>query len=249
VPTVKREPLFNVPAVIVAVIALLVLVHVVRVYVLSEDLDQLFVYTFAFIPARYETSVLGASLPGGFGAEVWTFVTYSLIHADWVHLGVNSVWLLPFGSAVARRFGAVRFLLFFAVTAAAGALAFLLTQSGENALVVGASAAISGTMAAAMRFAFQRGGPLGIFRDDDSAYRVPAVPLSGILRDGRVVIFLVVWFGVNLIFGLTSIPLGGAGQPVAWQAHIGGFVAGLILFSLFDPVGRTLRSDDSGAAQ
>lgn len=246
----KREPLFNVPAVIVAVIALLVLVHVMRIYVLSEDQDQLFVYTFAFIPARYETSVLGASLPGGFGAEVWTFFTYSLIHADWVHLGVNSVWLLPFGSAVARRFGALRFLLFFAVTAAAGALAFLLTQSGENALVVGASAAISGTMAAAMRFAFQRGGPLGIFRDgDDSAYRVAAVPLSGILRDGRVLIFLIVWFAVNLLFGLTSMPLGAAGQPVAWQAHIGGFVAGMLLFSWFDPARRAVKSDNSGAAQ
>ena len=65
-----------------------------------------FLLTFAFIPARYDTSmVLGGVLPGGFGAELWTFVTYALIHADWTHFGVNAVWLLPFGSAVARRFG------------------------------------------------------------------------------------------------------------------------------------------------
>ena len=88
----------------------------------SEQQDVEFLLTFAFIPARYDASlVLGGALPGGFGAEMWTFVTYALIHADWTHFGVNAIWLLPFGSAVARRFGAARFLAFFAVTAAAGA--------------------------------------------------------------------------------------------------------------------------------
>ena len=57
--------------------------------------------------------------------------------------------------------------------------------------MIGASAAISGMMAAAMRFAFQRGGPLGLRRSGDATdYRVPAVPLSGVLRDPRVLIFL-----------------------------------------------------------
>src|SRR6185437_4490687 len=155
-------------------------------------------------------------------------VTYSLIHADWTHFGVNAVWLLPFGSAVARRFGATRFIAFFAVTAAAGA---------------------------AMRFAFQRGGPLGFWRQSDAAaYRVPAIPLAGVLRDPRVLAFLAVWFGINILFGLGSFPLTGmgAGQVVAWQAHIGGFLAGLILFSWFDPVpDEPLPSppDDTSATQ
>ncbi len=74
--------------------------------------------------------VLGGVLPGGFGADVWTFVTYSLLHGSWMHLGVNGVWLLAFGSAVARRFGVLRFLSFFAVTAAAGAAMHLLTNAG-----------------------------------------------------------------------------------------------------------------------
>jgi len=162
-----------------------------------------------------------------------------LIHGSWVHFGVNAIWLLPFGSAVARRFGPWRFMAFFAVTAAAGALAHLIAYVGQNAPVVGASAAISGTMAGAMRFAFQPGGPLNFMRTgEDADYRVPAIPLAGVLRDPRVVIFLVVWFGINLLFGATSLPIGGglgAGEVVAWQAHIGGFVAGLILFSWFDP--------------
>jgi membrane associated rhomboid family serine protease len=247
---VKREPLFNVPSVIVVVLAALALIHVVRSYLLTDDQDALLLYLFAFIPARYDASMLsGGPLPGGVGAEIWTFVTYSLIHADWVHLGVNAVWLLPFGSAVARRFGTLRFLAFYAVTAAAGALAFLVLQPSGGALVIGASAAISGTMAAAMRFAFQRGGPLGFLREHDAAaYHVPAIPLSGVLRDGRVLVFVLVWFGVNLLFGLGSLSIAGADQPVAWQAHIGGFLAGLLLFSWFDPAPHS-PPDDFGATQ
>ena len=59
------------------------------------------------------------------------------------------------------------------------------------------------------------------------------------LRNGRVLGFLAVWFGVNIIFGVGSIAIGADGASVAWQAHIGGFFAGLLLFSLFDPVPRT----------
>ncbi|MGH6682982.1 MAG: rhomboid family intramembrane serine protease [Pseudolabrys sp.] len=236
----KREPLFNIPPVIVAILAALAFVHVIRTLVLSNEQNIEFVLTFAFIPSRYDTSaVLGGVLPGGFGAELWTFVTYAFIHADWMHFGVNAIWLLPFGSAVARRFGAARFLAFFAVTAAAGAAVHLATHAGEQSPVIGASAAISGTMAAAMRFAFQRGGPLGFWRQSDAdSYRVPAIPLVGVLRDARVLAFLTVWFGINILVGLGSLPLNGIGsdQVVAWQAHIGGFLAGLILFAWFDPV-------------
>jgi membrane associated rhomboid family serine protease len=232
---VNREPLFNIPPVIIASLAVLAVVHLVRTLVLNEQQDIEFLLTFAFIPARYDTSViLGGALPGG-GADVWTFVTYALIHADWTHLGVNAVWLLPFGSAVARRFGTSRFLIFFAVTSAAGAALHLATHSGEQYPMIGASAAISGTMAAAVRFAFQRGGPLGVFRtSEDRAYRVRAIPLSGVLRDARVLLFLAVWFGINILFGLGSFPVTGSEQSVAWQAHIGGFLAGLLLFSWFD---------------
>jgi membrane associated rhomboid family serine protease len=248
---VQREPLFNIPPVIVALLAVLALVHGVRAELLSDEQNIEFLFTFAFIPARYDTSiVLGGVLPGGFGAEVWTFVTYSLIHADWTHFGVNAVWLLPFGSAVARRFGTIRFLAFFAATAAAGAALHLATHAGEQFPMIGASASISGMMAAAMRFAFQRGGPLSMLRSgDDEAYRVPAIPLTGVLSDARVLIFLAVWFGINIVFGIGSLPITGSDNPVAWQAHIGGFLAGLLLFSWFDPSPAGRRNDDIGATR
>ncbi len=247
----KREPIFNIPGVVIAVLLLLALIHAVRTLLLSDDQDIQFLIDFAFIPARYDSSaVLDGALPGGFGAEIWTFFTYSLIHADWTHFGVNAIWLLPFGSAVARRFGVLRFIAFFAVTAAAGAALHLATHAGEQSPMIGASAAISGLMAAAMRFAFQRGGPLHMLRaDDEEAYRVPAIPLTRVLSDARVLIFLGVWFGINLIFGLGSLSITGSDQPVAWQAHIGGFLAGLLLFSWFDPAPNRPQNDDIAATR
>ena len=227
--------MFRMPPVIVALAAALALVHVARL-ALDERSDLLVLLWLAFVPARYDGAMpVDLSLPGGLPADIWTFVSYAFLHADLLHLLVNMVWLLAFGSPVAWRFGTVRFLALFAVTAA-GALVHLLTHAGEFAPLVGASAAISGAMAAALRFAFEAGGPLGVLRDrGPEAYRVPAAPLLRALRNPQVLIFLIVWFALNLVFGASSLPGYGDGA-VAWQAHFGGFFAGLLLFPLFDPV-------------
>jgi membrane associated rhomboid family serine protease len=137
--------MFNVPPVVIATVGLLVLVHAFRMFVLSGAADQLFELTFAFIPARYAADpLMGGSFPGGFGADLWTFFTYALLHADVLHIGLNLAWLLPFGTALARRIGAWRFVVFMLVTAAAGALAHLATHPGATDPMIGASAAISG---------------------------------------------------------------------------------------------------------
>jgi membrane associated rhomboid family serine protease len=238
-PEAPREPILTLPGALTAYIALLAVIHVVRL-LLSNDADNIVVYTFGFIPMRYDATLLVDGFPGGSGAKYWSFVTYSLLHANLAHIGFNVLWLLPFGSALARRFGAVRFFLFMAVTAAAGALAHLISNEHMAVPMIGASASVSGTMAAAIRFAFVQGSFLSFSRGDaDAAAKVPALSLMRALRDRRVLGFLVVWFGVNIVFGVYSIAIGvEGGTVVAWQAHIGGFLAGLMLFSLFDPVPR-----------
>jgi membrane associated rhomboid family serine protease len=238
-----------VPAVVVALLALLGLVHALLAFVLTEEQTNQVLLLFAFIPARYSAAALGgAVLPGGWGAEVWTFVTYALIHADLSHLIFNAVWLLAFGTPVARRFGTLRVLSFLAIAAAGGAAAHLATHFGEKMVMIGASAAISGAMAAAIRFVFVRGGPLGLLGRRADAYRLPAVPLLIALRDPRVLAFLVAWFGTNLLFGLGSFAMPGAPHAVAWEAHIGGFLVGLLAFAVFDPVPKAGEaSGDDGA--
>ena len=236
-PDAPREPILTLPGALTAYIALIAAIHL-RV-LLPVELENWTIDVFGFIPKRYDSTLLNITFPGGAGAKVWTFVTYSLLHANLSHIGFNILWLLPFGSALARRFGPVRFYTFMAVTAAAGALAHLVTHEHAIAPMIGASASVSGAMAAAIRFAFVRGSFLSFRRGDaDAAAKVPALSLFRALRNTRVLGFLAVWFGVNIIFGLGSISIGTEGASVAWQAHIGGFLAGLMLFSLFDPVPR-----------
>jgi membrane associated rhomboid family serine protease len=227
----------NLPAVVVVLVAAIVLVHGARALVLGPRDSALVVLTFGFIPLRETLAEASQALPGGAGARAWSVFTYALLHADWAHVGVNALWLAAFGSPLARRLGPARFLVFSAAGAAAGALLHLAVYPRSPVPLVGASAAISAYMAGAARFVFAPNGPLLGFRGALS-YGRPAAPLAEVVRDRQVLVFLAVWFGINLVFGLSGSVSGLTSGAIAWEAHIGGFVAGLLLFPLFDPVPR-----------
>src|SRR5262245_51789031 len=146
-----NEPALNVPKVVVGVAALLAAVQFIR-GLMPDDLDLTLLLALAFIPARYSGAAL--ELPGDYLTAVTSFVTYMVVHAGWVHLLVNLLWMLAFGSAVARRMGSLDFLIFSVLCGIAGAFTHLMFHYGEMAPVVGASAAISGQMAGALRFFF-----------------------------------------------------------------------------------------------
>jgi membrane associated rhomboid family serine protease len=239
-----------------ALVAALAAIHLLR-EALSPTADFRLLVELAFVPAQFtlpfdQQGVLRAAAEGvangqiareeaawllGAGVRWWTLLTYAFLHGSTAHIVLNSVWLLAFGAAVCRRFGAARFLVFLAITAICGAIAHYAVFPYALQPVIGASAAISGAMGAAVRFAFAPGAPLGagFSRTRDlRVYRRPAPPLRATLVEGRAVTFLAVWFLGNFVFGAFA-PVGGD-ATVAWQAHIGGFVAGFLLFGVFDPV-------------
>lgn len=225
--------IFNVPSVVLGLIAVFALIQFGRGLV-SERTDQEFVLTFAFIPIRYDLPPgLAGQLPGGWGADIWTFFTHMFLHGDWTHLGFNALWMLAFGSVVARRLGATRFLLLSLGSAAAGALANLALYWGVLAVLVGASGAISGQMAAAVRLMFADGGSLGTIhrrRLED------ARPLGFVetFTNPRALLFIAVWFGITALAGFGGIGAPGQEARIAWEAHVGGFIGGLLLFGLLD---------------
>ena len=233
-----RQPAFNLPAVVTGLVAILIALHAGRVLLLDQAATEQLIVNFAFIPVRETEPALFATVVSWLpGARIWTFLTYAFIHGSWGHVLLNAVWLVAFGAPVGWRFGTVRFLLYAAVGAIAGAALHMVFNWYDPTPVVGASAAISALMAGACRFAFTSGGPMWSMYGP-AAYRRPAASLLEIARDRRVIAFIAVWFGINLIFGLT----GGAGLSsgaIAWEAHIGGFLAGLLLFRWFDPVPRS----------
>lgn len=226
----------NAPNVIIALIALIIGIHAGLGLLSEQSFFNIFI-RFSFIPARYGS---GLNLPGSPYSEWISPLSYALLHGDWVHVLTNSIWMLAFGSALAWRFGTGRFLLFSALCAMAGAGAHFLAYSGSLTPTIGASAAISGQMAAVGRFAFSSGGPLtrSPLQRRPSDFMQPAEPVSALLRNRSALIFIGIWFAVNLIFGLTGAGFGGQDVRIAWEAHLGGFIAGLLLFPLLDPVPR-----------
>jgi len=225
----RGQPLLNVPASVTWVAALLVAVQVVRGF-LPDELDPTFLLTLAFIPARYSGAAL--DLPGGYVTAVTSFVTYMIVHSGWLHLAVNLLWMLAFGSAVARRMSGSDFLLFSIACGIAGALTHLALHFGDMTPVIGASAAISGQMAGAMRLIFK---PQRLDREDAPDYaNASAMSLKEAFFDKRLLGFLLFWVALNAYFGLTSVRIAGEDGNIAWEAHIGGFLCGLLIFGAFD---------------
>ncbi len=257
----RSEPLSFAPPAILAIVAFMLALHGYRALWIGlyDEADMELLKPLAFVAARFslltgqaaladvvrdiaaaapeaqplKRYLAQAFLADGEGAP-WTLVTYAFLHAGWEHVIFNSLWLLVFGSPVLQRFGLARFSAFFAVTAAAAAALHAVLNPLDVSVLVGASGAVSGLTAAALRFAFTGPG-FGIGQGPETA-RLPAPPLMTVLRDRRVMIFVAVWFGLNLLAGL-GIPVGGTTEArIAWEAHVGGFLAGLLMFPLFDPV-------------
>src|ERR1700737_4025701 len=108
----RRQPIFNLPDVVVFLIAVLVGIHFIRENLLSPDVDFEALLTFAFIPARITgAGQVGGLLPSGQAAAIWSFLTYGLLHADWGHVAINCLWLAAFPTPLARRFRPPRLLL------------------------------------------------------------------------------------------------------------------------------------------
>ena len=249
-----REPIFNVPAVILLLLALMTLVHAARI-LLSPEIDLQLIATFAFTPARFgfvidQSAVLdhltqvarASEIEGQVGqffltyappGQLWfTPLTYAFLHGNWTHLIFNGIWLAAFGSPVARRFGAGRFLLLGALGAIGGAFFYLAFHLTELAPMIGASAAVSAYMGAAARFVFQPGA---FIRGPDAGPQAPPIAsIRDVLSNRQTLAFVGFWFGTNLLIGLGGQSFGFSQAPIAWEAHIGGFFAGLLLAPLFD---------------
>lgn len=258
--TPGRERVFNVPSVVLGLVGVLVLVQ--ALLDIAAPITQLKILAnFAFVPGRFAFAFDPAMVNKAFDAAAneseragqlatfflgdgrplwWTPLTYAFLHGGWAHVAVNSLWLVAFGAAVARRFGTMRFLLFCAAAAVAGALVHFLTHMADLQPVVGASAVVSGTMGAVVRFAFQPGAPLGAAlgfpdRRADHYYRLPALPLRELASNRNAVTFLGLWFLANFLFGVFPATIGMADATIAWEAHVGGFLLGFLGFRWFDP--------------
>ncbi len=255
----RREPVFNVPGIVLLLIGAFVAVHFWRM-TLDDHADLNFLIETALVPARLTVAfgieqvdglleAISRDVPvadrerataivqvfvGEGESRPWTLITYSFLHGDFSHLAINSVWLLAFGSAIARRFATLRFLLFFAACGIAGAVAQWLSDTSSAQPVIGASGAIAGMMGASMRFMFRDEIRLGPGAERYAF--IPRLSLSETFANHRVLTFVAMMLGINILIGLGFQFLSAGDMRIAWQAHIGGFLFGILAFAWFDPV-------------
>ncbi len=218
----QRQRVFNIAPIIVWLIGICALVHVARIYVLSNEQNILAMFYGAFIPARYNQGV-SLSLEA-----VTSTVSYSFLHGSFAHLLNNCLWLAVFGSPLAYTIGSLRLLLLWVISAVIAALFHYLGQPSDIRPMIGASGAVAGFMGAAARFGFainKQGGW--------SSFGPSLPPFSLVLKNRSVLTFLGIFFVSNLLIGSGQFNAFGAG--IAWQAHIGGIVAGFLLIPWFLP--------------
>jgi membrane associated rhomboid family serine protease len=261
-----REPVFNLPGAVLATLLGLAAIHLIRTLVLNDESDLELLLDYAVIPARWTVAldgsraseVLSGATAGGAegglhaalaeyvvggGAHPWTALTYAVLHGSWTHLVLNGVWFAAFATPVARRLGTLRLLGLVVGSALAGALAHALVHPLSVLPMIGASAVVSGMMAAAARFIFAPARAFSWIQEPPHAR--PRQSLVQLVTNPRAALFLGVWFLTNLGFGLFAAPLGVVDAGIAWEAHIGGFLAGLLLLPALDRVPADAAADGS----
>ncbi len=217
-----------------SLIAVNVVVFLLETGLTPPQLQGVF-YLFGLVPARYSAPEWAAQ--AGFpAAGIWPWLTHLFLHGGWLHL-IGNLWMLwIFADNVEDRMGPIRFLLFFLLCGLVAAGAHWASNPLSTLPTVGASGAIAGVLGAyLMMYPLARVivmVPVLIF---PFFFELPAA------------LFLIIWFVINITSGLSAlsvpVPTGG----VAWWAHAGGFIAGVMFYRVFlRRGGRVVYDDELG---
>ncbi|WP_088343514.1 MULTISPECIES: rhomboid family intramembrane serine protease [Rhodomicrobium] len=184
----------------------------VAVFLLELNRGDAFIRTWAFIPREFGNNP---------AAEIQTVFSAMFMHGGWLHLAGNMLYLWIFGDNVEDNFGSFRFLLFYLACGIAATFAQMAAMPNSNVPNLGASGAIAGVLAAYLVL-FPQGRVTVII--GRQLTEVPALLVIGL------------WIALQLFSSIGSIAnsaqTGNTGG-VAYMAHVGGFVAGLVLVFLF----------------
>ena len=209
-----RSHTFPVVTVTLIVLNLMIFFHQ---SVLEQSALIMFLSQYALIPARF-TEIIQSHL--GAGLFHLPLVTATFLHGSWFHVLSNMLYLWIFGDNIEDKLGHVRFLLLYLLTGIAGNLAHIMTDPQSSIPVLGASGAVAGVLGAYI-LAFPKARITSLI----------FILFFITVRDIPAFYFLLFWFLLQIYNGVSS--LGVMGTTVAWWAHIGGFLAGMILLLLF----------------
>jgi membrane associated rhomboid family serine protease len=209
IPLRDINPTRSTPLLVYGLIFANVVVFLYEVSLSQFDLERL-IFRYGVIPQALTTDFHFMSLGTPF--------THMFLHGGWVHLIGNMWFLYIFGDNVEDALGFTRFAFFYLLSGLAGAAAQIFIEPNSSIPMVGASGAIAGVLG-------------GYFRLYPRARVVALIPIFifFIVRELPAVLFIFLWFLIQLFSGLGSLGAGLEGGGVAFFAHIGGFVAGFLL--------------------
>jgi membrane associated rhomboid family serine protease len=211
-----------------AIVAANVLAFLFEIGQPSEAALQSFIQAWGVVPREFSA---GRDLPPSIPYPYWTtLLTSMFLHGGWAHLGGNMLFLWIFGDNIEHRLGHLRFLLFYLICGLAAGLAHIVANAGSAVPTVGASGAISGVL----------GGYLVLFPRN----RVYVMTYGGVAAVPAV-LMLGLWILLQFVNGVGSIASTPETGGVAYLAHIGGFIAGVILAPLFSVGRRVLPLSDT----
>jgi membrane associated rhomboid family serine protease len=196
-------------------IALNVIAFLVELSQPSSGALQSFIQAWGVVPREYSSF---RDLPPTIPLPFWsTLLTSMFLHGGWMHLGGNMLYLWIFGDNLEKVMGTVRFVIFYLVCGLAASFAHIAFGPGSSTPAVGASGAISGVL----------GGYLVLCPRN----RVRVLTRGGIVSVPAIVV-LGFWIVIQLLNGIGSMATTSETGGVAYMAHIGGFVAGVVLVKL-----------------
>jgi membrane associated rhomboid family serine protease len=218
------------PAAVWAIIAANAAAFLYQESLSGPELERL-LYEHALVPARYFLPGWG-ELEGLPPTDLTPFITNTFLHGGWLHIILNMWTLYIFGPALEDRLGTARFITLYLLSGIAASVTHAVFNAASQVPVLGASGAIAGVIAAyALRFPYawvRVVVPIIIF---PLIFSLPAMVFAGI------------WFFLQVLQGTSELMLPFAGAAgIAWWAHIGGFMAGLVLLLLLDPAGASRKS-------
>ena len=186
---------------------------------LSEASQHAYTFTYGLVPARY-MHPQWALRTGLSPVNYLPFLTNAFMHGNWLHLAVNMWTLWLFGPAVEDRLGSIRYLVFYLTCAAVASAAHTWMNVDSTVPALGASGPVAGVL----------GASIGLFPFSNVWILVPVIFIP-LFFAVPAFVFIALWFILQLVQGLgsTLIPQEAA---IAWWAHIGGFLAGMVMAPL-----------------
>lgn len=227
-PLKDDTPVYSTPVMTILLIVLSVLVYIWQ-SMHTPPQSQAIIYSFGFIPATLFTDIRLA--PELAVIPPWlTPFTSMFLHADFWHLLGNMLFLWIFGSNIEDYLGKRRFTLFYLFCGLMAATAQALPNPAETIPMIGASGAVAGVL----------GAYLLLFPHARVLIVIPILFYPLLLRPSAMLV-LSIWFLLQL---LNSVTMSADEAGVAWHAHIGGFMAGMLTIRLFRRRHRVLQQTD-----